>query len=74
MRSEKIYLRIDPQRIAMFRFLLEAWDNLAYFTVLDRYRAVIKVIHAPSRRSEVLAALETGAALAPYDILAVSPD
>lgn len=34
--SSRLYARIVPRHIAMFRFLLEAQDNLGYMTVLDR--------------------------------------
>lgn len=34
--SSRLYARIAPRHIAMFRFLLEAQDNLGYMTVLDR--------------------------------------
>lgn len=34
--SARLYARIAPRHIAMFRFLLEAQDNLGYMTVLDR--------------------------------------
>ncbi|MBZ2173463.1 DUF4911 domain-containing protein [Nitratidesulfovibrio sp. SRB-5] len=34
--SSWLYARIAPRHIAMFRFLLEAQDNLGYMTVLDR--------------------------------------
>ncbi|MEG6504676.1 DUF4911 domain-containing protein [Nitratidesulfovibrio sp. 1201_IL3209] len=34
--SSRLYARVAPRHIAMFRFLLEAQDNLGYMTVLDR--------------------------------------
>ncbi|MBG3878520.1 DUF4911 domain-containing protein [Desulfovibrio oxamicus] len=34
--SSRLYARIAPRHIAMFRFLLEAQDNMGYMTVLDR--------------------------------------
>ncbi|MGJ3522655.1 DUF4911 domain-containing protein [Nitratidesulfovibrio sp. D1] len=34
--SARLYARMAPRHIAMFRFLLEAQDNLGYMTVLDR--------------------------------------
>ena len=41
----------------MFRFLLEAYDNLAYFTVLERRPALLKISFAPESRLEVEATL-----------------
>lgn len=45
--SAALYLRLPARQIALFRFLLEAQENLAYFTVLDRREALIKVIFSP---------------------------
>lgn len=42
----------------MFRFLLEAWDNLALATTLERDTAIVKVIYAHESRESVLYALE----------------
>lgn len=38
-----LYAEVPRERIAFFRFLLEAYDNLAIMSVVDRYRAVIKI-------------------------------
>lgn len=38
-----IYCKLPPENIAMFRFLLEARDNLAQFTVLERKTALLKI-------------------------------
>lgn len=45
--SAALYLRLPARQIALFRFLLEAQENLAYFTVLDRREALIKVVFSP---------------------------
>lgn len=42
----------------MFRFLLEAYDNLAYFTVLNRHEALLKIVFSPHREQAARAALE----------------
>ncbi|MDQ7031958.1 MAG: DUF4911 domain-containing protein [Desulfonauticus sp.] len=44
MFSDRIYLELDRQDIAYFKFILEGWDNIAYFTVIDKYRAVIQLV------------------------------
>lgn len=41
--SRILYAEVPRERIALFRFLLEAYDNLALMSVVDRYRAVIKI-------------------------------
>ncbi len=35
--------------MALFRFLLEAYDNCAYFTVLERRPALLKLVFSPPR-------------------------
>lgn len=41
----------------MFRFLLEARDNLAVFTALDNREALLKLMFAPESRQAVIQAL-----------------
>lgn len=55
--SQRLYLTLDPRQVGLFRFLLEAHDNLAYFTVLDKRRALLALIFAPGQRRAVDAAL-----------------
>ncbi|MCA1743688.1 MAG: DUF4911 domain-containing protein [Desulfovibrionales bacterium] len=42
--SRRIYVHIERKDIALFKFLLESRDNLAYLTVIDKYRAVVQVV------------------------------
>ena len=56
--SACLLLRLAPEQVALFRFLLEARDNLAGFTVLDRREALLKVFYSPHQNADVLAALE----------------
>ncbi|WP_051617117.1 DUF4911 domain-containing protein [Desulfonatronovibrio hydrogenovorans] len=42
--SQRIYVQISRRDIALFKFLLESWDNLAYLTVIDKYKAVVQVV------------------------------
>ena len=42
----------------MFRFLLEAHDNLAYFTVLDAREALLSLVCSPHQEDAVRLALE----------------
>lgn len=48
---------MDSQDVAMFRFLLEAYENLAYFTTLERRPALLKIMFAECSRKEVIRAL-----------------
>ena len=52
-----LYLRLPAEQTALFRFLLEAYENVAYFTVLDRREALIKVVFSPHMREQAEAAL-----------------
>ncbi len=38
-----LYAEVPRNEIAIYRFLLEGYDNLAVMSVVDRYRAVIKL-------------------------------
>jgi len=55
--SRRIYVQLKRQDIALFKFLLEAMDNLAYMTVVDKYRAVVQLVHAPDSEPEINAFL-----------------
>jgi hypothetical protein len=38
---------VPRNQIALYRFLLEGYDNLAIMSVVDRYRAVIRLRFLP---------------------------
>ena len=57
MRSSYLLLRMEPKNVAMFRFLLEAYGHLAYFTVLERRPVLIKLGFSPDMERQVHAAL-----------------
>jgi hypothetical protein len=52
-RSGRLLVRLAPEHVAMFRFLLEARDNLAGFTVLDRRECLLKVFFSPHQERDV---------------------
>jgi len=56
--SLRFLARLAPQDVGMFRFLLEAHDNLAYFTVLDAGEALLSVVCSPHQENAVRRALE----------------
>jgi hypothetical protein len=56
--SLRYLARIAPQDVAMFRFLLEAHDNLAYFTVLDAREALLSVVCSPHQEDAADRALK----------------
>ena len=42
--SKRLYLQVDRKYIALFKFFLEGYDNLAYLTVVDKYKAVLQLV------------------------------
>lgn len=56
--SLRFLVRIAPSDVGMFRFLLEGYDNLAYFTVLDAGEALLSLVCSPHQEHEARACLE----------------
>jgi hypothetical protein len=56
--SSRLDLRIPREKSRIFRYLLEAYDNLAYISVVDRREAVFKVVYSPRAERALRAALE----------------
>lgn len=67
--SERLYVQIDPARVHMFRFLLEAEENLGYMSVVDRWRAVLQVTFAPGQERELRACLATIGQTQPFTLI-----
>lgn len=67
--SERLYVELAPERMALFRFLLEARGHAAYFTVLDRRRALVRVVFSPDCAAEVEQALADMARDMPLTII-----
>ena len=60
--SSCLYVRLASADVAMFRFLLEAEDNLAYISTVDRWASVLRVTFSPHQADAVrdcLAAIQT---------------
>jgi hypothetical protein len=47
------YLRIGPDRIALFRFLLEGYDGLAVLSTMDAKDGLVRLIVPASRYTEL---------------------
>ncbi len=67
--SSVLYVQVLPKDVGMFRFLLEARDNLALFTVLDRHGAVLKVMYSPHQEKLVKEALQGMTEVIPIEFL-----
>lgn len=72
--SAALYLRLPAEQTALFRFLLEAYENVAYFTVLDRKQALIKLVFSPHMRAQADAALADIARSVRLERLPFQPD
>ena len=67
--SARLLVRIRPCHAGMFRFLLEGYEHLAYFTVLNKYEGLLKIVYSPHRERAVRQALaEIGDSL-PLEVL-----
>ena len=60
-RSARLLVRLAAEDTALFRFLLEGYDNTAYFTVLEPRTALLKLVFSP-HREEALRRLQAGLA------------
>lgn len=67
--SGRIYLRIAPQNVAMFRFLLEAEDNLGYMSMLNRWEALLKVTYSPHQAGAIRACLSAMREMLTFEII-----
>ena len=47
------YLKIRPERIALFRFLLEGYDGLAVLSTMDAKDGLVRLIVPASRYTEL---------------------
>ena len=51
--SGRLYVRLLARHVALLRFLLEAEDNLALPTVVDRFAAVVRLQYCPGSRLRI---------------------
>ncbi len=58
MISERLYVKLRPEDARQFRYLLEAYDNLAYSSVVERKGCTLKLVFAPGWRDQVLRTLD----------------
>ncbi|MEG2140411.1 MAG: DUF4911 domain-containing protein [Bilophila sp.] len=56
--SGRLLVSLAPNLVGMFRFLLESYDNLACFTVLDRHEALLIILFSPHQQAEIQDALQ----------------
>lgn len=68
-QSSKVYIKVKPRDMAMFRFLLEGYDGLALFTVLENSACLLKVLYSPHQEEELKRALMNIQELVPLDYI-----
>ena len=61
-------IRIAPGDAGLFRYLLEAHDNLALFTVIDPGRGLLKLIFSPHQKEQVREALAAMRPLVTFEV------
>ena len=52
------FLRIKPEQISLFRFLLEGYDGLAVLSTLDAKQGLVRLLVHKSRSAELWLLLE----------------
>ncbi len=67
--SDRLYLRLEKAHTALFRFLLEAHDNLALFTMADSGAAILQLRFSPHQAGQVLAFLREIEGLVPHELI-----
>ncbi|MEL7640216.1 MAG: DUF4911 domain-containing protein [Solidesulfovibrio sp.] len=71
--SGRLYLRLPSRQVALLTFLLEARDNLALPTVVDRFAAVVRLLYAPQAAGEVEAFMRDFAVVCPEARVCLRP-
>ena len=61
-------IRIATGDAGLFRYLLEAADNLATFTVIDPREGLIKLVFSPHQRGQVMEYLESMKELVRFEL------
>ncbi len=56
--SEQLLVQVPPSQVGMFRFLLEAYEHIAYFSVINRHKALLKIVFSPHRAKAARWALD----------------
>ena len=65
-RSARCYIYIAPSQVHVFRYFLEAEDNLGIMTVVDRWRAALLIRFSPDQERRLLDCLEEIRAMVPF--------
>ena len=58
MKCVPVYIRIQPQKISLLRFLVEGYDGLAVVSTIDAASGLVRLLLPRSRYKELVALLE----------------
>lgn len=67
-QSLRLLITLAPEKVNLFRFLLESYENLAFFTVLNRKTALLKVVFSSHQEEEVRKVLADMATCVPLEM------
>lgn len=70
-RSARLYVCLDPSQVHLFRFFLEANDNLGIMTVVDRWRAVLLLRFSPHQEQRVREFLTAAGESLPLSVISL---
>lgn len=59
---------LAPSSVGLFRYLLEGYDNLAGFTVINPARAILRLFYSHHQEADMLLALAEIQALVDIDV------
>ena len=71
--SSRLYVRLLPRNVSLLTFLLQAEDNLALPTVVDRFAAVVRLVYCPDETDRVEAFLRDLAVMCPETTVCLRP-
>ncbi|MFP5258652.1 MAG: DUF4911 domain-containing protein [Acidobacteriota bacterium] len=72
--SARLYVRLLPRNVSLLTFLLQAEDNLALPTVVDRFAAVVRLVYCPDEADRVEAFLRDLAVMCPETTVCLRPE
>ena len=67
--SARLYARVAPEHIALFKFLLEAHGHLGIMSVADRHAAILILRYSPDQEREMREFLEEARETVPFTVI-----
>ena len=58
MKFQDTYIRINPKKIALLKFIIEGYDGLAQVTTIDRHAGLVLLAAPEARMNELFPLLE----------------